>query len=161
MFFNVKELDEAYEFAEIVSEIPDPNTCSKAVHDAKAEALLLTWKRSSFYRKEGFQENIVHIIHNKRLKMLREAKTVAEVKEIMGEPKPRYNGNAFFCGQYSIPEEELVCWSMASIKAPLSDSAFKRFMELARQVYGVDLTNLECELNQEIHLDVEDDVSKM
>ena len=35
---------------------------------------------------------------------------------------------------YSVPEEELICWSEASKNAPLNEVGFKCYMELFKQV---------------------------
>jgi hypothetical protein len=88
--------------------------------------------------------------------MIREATTVADVKEIMSEPKPRYDGNTFSAGRFSIPEEEMIQWSLASLRAPIHGEAFERYMELFKSVFGVDPRD--PELEGPIRLEVEDDV---
>ena len=138
MFVNNPEIDEIFEFAECVAAMPDPSSCSKSLADAKAEALTDAWRRSRKYRSEGFRNDLVHVALMKRLKLIKKASTVAEVKEILAEPKPRYTGNGFVSGPWSVPEEEMMCWSLASLRVPPSSEACERYMQLFRQAFGFD-----------------------
>lgn len=40
----------------------------------------------------------------------------------------------FIPDAYSVPEEELICWSETSLKGPLTAEGFQRYMELFKQV---------------------------
>ena len=46
-----------------------------------------------------------------------------------------YNGNGFFTDKYNVPEEELICWSETSLRSPLNEAGFNRYMEVCRLVY--------------------------
>ena len=47
---------------------------------------------------------------------------------------PHYDGAGFIPDAYSVPEEELICWSETSLKGPLTAESFQRYMELFKQV---------------------------
>lgn len=72
----------------------------------------------------------------KRLKLIAGATTIKDIKEIENEPKPRYTGNGFVTGKFSVPEEEMIVWSLTSLEAPLIPAGFDRYMALFRQVFG-------------------------
>lgn len=57
-----------------------------------------------------------------------------EMEKMLNPHCPTYNGNEFIPDKYNIPEEELICWSQTSLKAPLNDAGFKRFMEVFKLV---------------------------
>lgn len=57
-----------------------------------------------------------------------------DTDKILKPQFPYYNGNRFVPDKYSVPEEELICWSEASMIAPLNDVAFQRYMELFRDI---------------------------
>ena len=42
--------------------------------------------------------------------------------------------SGFIPDAYSVPEEELICWSETSLKGPLTAESFQRYMELFKQV---------------------------
>lgn len=107
-----------------------------AVHEAKIKAIEDTIQRLSRYRKEGIRNDLVHTVFVKRMKLIDNAGTVQELKEIQKEPKPHYNGNGFESGPASVPEEEMILWSLATARAPLNEAGMKRYMELFQQVFG-------------------------
>ncbi len=46
----------------------------------------------------------------------------------------QHNGSKFIPDEFSVPEEELICWSETSLRAPLNEAGFNRYMELFRQI---------------------------
>ena len=66
--------------------------------------------------------------------MILQAKSKTELQAILRPKPPHYNGQGFQADQYLTPEEELACWSEASLRAPLNSAGFDRFMELFREV---------------------------
>lgn len=106
------------------------------VQDAKIKAIEDTFRRVSMYRRNGIMGKLVHTIFVKRMQLIEKVGTVSELKEIQNEPKPRYTGAGFTTGDACVPEEELIVWSMASLRAPLNEAGMKRYMELFRQVFG-------------------------
>ena len=70
---------------------------------------------------------------------IRAAKTVAELNEIAKPAKPHYTGNGFATGAYDVPEEEMIFWSLASLKAPLNHEASERYLNMFKQTFGFDI----------------------
>lgn len=130
------EIDRIMEFAQAVCMMPDPAGESKSLSNARARAAQTTLQRAAFYRDRGIRNDLVHMVVEKRLKLIAEATTVKELKEIENEPKPRYTGNGFVSGKFSVPEEEMIIWSLTSLKAPLVSAGFDRYMALFQQTFG-------------------------
>ena len=75
-------------------------------------------------------EEIILGFVQKKIKMIQQAETKGELQEIGRPPKPVYNGNGFTPGKYDTEEEELLVWSLTSLKAPLNNQAYERYKEL-------------------------------
>ena len=67
-------------------------------------------------------------------KLLYAATTKAEMQKLIRPNCPHYDGAGFIPAAYSVPEEELICWSETSLKGPLTAEGFQRYMELFKQV---------------------------
>lgn len=136
MITDDREIDDILEFIEAVCACPDPGEYAPAVEDAKYEAILKILSTTSFYRQHGIRNELVHTIFHQKVAMIRKASTVKEIKAIEKGSIPRFNGNRFVTGQYHIPEEELVLWSLTSLKGPLIAQGFDRYLEVFKQVFG-------------------------
>ena len=113
--------------------------CTAAVRKAKLKAYLDTAKRITGYQDHGIRDDLVDVIFEKRLKLIGGANTAGELENIMKQPKPHFDGNKFLSDTFSVPEEEMVLWSITSLKAPLMPEAFERYFELFKQTFGVDV----------------------
>lgn len=131
-----REIDDIMEFVEAVCACPEPGEYVPAVEDAKYEAILKILSTTSFYRQHGIRNELVHTIFRQKIKMIRKASTVKELRTIEKGSIPHFDGNRFVTGQYHIPEEELVLWSLTSLKGPLIAQGFDRYLELFKQVFG-------------------------
>lgn len=129
----VSEFEAIQVFAELVS-----NSVSSEKHGRKKlDALQQAVKLSDYYRSQGIDENLIRVIFRKRAEMIRQATTVAQLDLIVQPKPPHYNGNQFQpANEYAIPEEEMILWSITSLKAPLNHAGFERYMELFCQFYG-------------------------
>jgi len=105
---------------------------------AKVEALRKVFGVIRKYEAENFDRALIDAIMEKKAKMILEATTMGAIHEIAGLPKPRYDGVEWYTSKYSVPEEELILWSLASSKAPLIPEAVERYLTLFKQVYGYD-----------------------
>lgn len=112
--------------------------CATAVRKAKLEAYIDAAKRITSYQDHGIRDDLVDIVFEKRLKLIGSANTAGELKKIMDQPKPHFDGNKFLSDPFSVPEEEMVLWSITSLKAPLMPAAFSRYSELFKQIFGVE-----------------------
>lgn len=137
MITGDKNFDNIMELAEAVFACPDPTRYSQTVVDAKYEAIRKTLSCTKQYREHGFISELVHAVFTKKLKMIKEADTVKDLKAIEKGCIPHFDGNQFVTGPYHIPEEEMIMWSITSLKAPLSSVGLKRYEELFKQIFGV------------------------
>lgn len=86
------------------------------------------------YEKLGYMPKLLCAIAEKKCEYIMAVTSKAEVEQIVKPCCPHYDGNRFIPGQYSVPEEEMICWSETSLKAPLNSEACKRYLELFKQV---------------------------
>ena len=139
------ELDNIMELAEAVFVCPEPSKYSQAVVDAKYEAIRKTLSCTKHYREHGIMSELVHAVFMKKLKMIKEADTVKDLKAIEKGCIPHFDGNQFFPGPFHIPEEELILWSLTSLKAPLVPAGLNRYADLFKQIFGVDILHCTAE----------------
>ena len=130
--------DYALEVFLAASVIPEPGTCPDTVRAAKLEAVSKVLQRISFYRSRGFLPHLIHCVFAKKMKMISEATTVKDLRAVSDVPKPHYNGNRVIPSDFSVPEEEIMIWSLTSELGPLNDAGFRRYMELFEELVGID-----------------------
>lgn len=130
--------DYALEVFLAASVIPEPGTCPDTVRAAKLEAVSKVLQRISFYRSRGFLPHLIHCVFAKKMKMISEATTVKDLRAVSDVPKPHYNGNRVIPSDFSVPEEEIMIWSLTSELGPLNDADFRRYMELFEELFGID-----------------------
>lgn len=130
--------DYALEVFLAASVIPEPGTCPDTVRAAKLEAVSKVLQRISFYRSRGFLPHLIHCVFAKKMKMISEATTVKDLRAVSDVPKPHYNGNRVIPSDFSVPEEEIMIWSLTSELGPLNDAGFRRHMELFEELFGID-----------------------
>ena len=87
------------------------------------------------YQKLGYDISLLEAIAEKKSKIILNVSTKKELERVIYPRAPHYDGNKFIPDQYSIPEEELICWSETSLKAPLNAIGFNRYMEVFRMVF--------------------------
>jgi len=133
------EFDMIMEIADSISVFAELEYRSQAFQRATAEAIESSLKLVRFFRNQGIRSDVVHVVYEKRMSQIRTASTVAELNEISKPAKPHYTGNGFITGPYDVPEEEMIFWSLASLKAPLNHDAYERYMELFQQTFGFDI----------------------
>lgn len=138
MITGNKEIDNIMELAESILSLPDGKPYSEALAKAKVNAVGKTLRLTKFYREQGYMSELVYAIFEKKMKMIQEAGTVKELEEIAKPAKPHYNGNGFTISPFSVPEEEMILWSLTSFNGPLIPEAHQRYMELFEQIFGVD-----------------------
>jgi hypothetical protein len=78
------------------------------------------------------------IICKKKIDFILQAKSNAELNEILAAPKVRYNFEEVVpIGKFHIEEEELLIWSLTSLWSggPLNEAGFKRYTKLFAQIF--------------------------
>lgn len=124
--------------------VVESNTTPEKLLEAKFDALKKVNGILNWYAKEDFDEKILDSIMAKKAEMILKAATVKEIREITALPKPRYDGGKWHPSPNSVPEEEMILWSIASLRAggPLRHEAVERYMELFKGFYGKSVDEL-------------------
>lgn len=86
------------------------------------------------YQSLGYMPKLIYAIADKKCTLINTLTTKDEMERLIKPRCPRYDGNRFIPDELGIPEEEAICWSEASLRAPLNGAAFERYMEVFRQV---------------------------
>lgn len=108
---------------------------------AKCDALMEIKRRCCKYREIGFVSDLELAVLEKKLELLKKADTIKDCKKIQAPSAPiyhQYSGD-FRTDDPRIAEEELIQWSLSSLRTPLLPDVFKRFHDLFRQVFGVNI----------------------
>ena len=87
------------------------------------------------YRKLGYVDRLLNSIAEKKIAMIQKATTKTEIEKIVRPHAPHFNGVDFVADEYLTPEEEMIAWSEASFRAPLSSIACKRYMKLFKEFF--------------------------
>jgi hypothetical protein len=87
------------------------------------------------YERRGYDAKLLCSIGKKKGTMIMTASSKTELDKILHPKAPHYDGVRFVSDQYLLPEEELICWSEASLRAPLNETGFQRYSELFRLVF--------------------------
>lgn len=92
-------------------------------------------KMLDYYAELGYMDRLLNPIAEKKSEMIAKATSKTEIEKIIKLRCPHYNGNQFFADEYSVPEEELIGWSMTSLRSPLNTAGQARYMEVFRKVF--------------------------
>lgn len=88
-----------------------------------------------YYQEMGYISPLISTIAKKKCELICTVTSKKDLNKIIKPHCPHYDGNKFVPDKYSIPEEELICWSQTSLKAPLNDVGFKRYLELFKEIF--------------------------
>ena len=118
--------------------------------EEKIAAIAELLAKCNYYNNEGFTPGLITAIYQKKTAFIQAAKTKTELKEILKPPAIKYNGNEIIAAnKYNIPEEELIVWSMTSLRAPLTAAGFDRYMKLFKEILPEAEEILKNERNEE------------
>lgn len=115
---------------------------SDKLRQLRFEALAVLRQHLAYYRETGIREDILYAIAEKKCNLIMTATSKAEIDKILKPKCPHFDGNKFVPDKYDIPEEEMIGWSQASLKAPLNEAGFKRYMELFEQIFPIEYKSL-------------------
>ena len=89
------------------------------------------------FRKRGFDSKLINSAYNKRMQAIKQATTIGELNQItkLSEPVLLPTGIKTPTDRFHLEEEEVMLWSEASLKAPLRQDGFKRYLELFVKFY--------------------------
>ena len=120
-------------FAElIVADMPD------SVRNLRFDAMRQVQDYLHHYEVLGYMPGLLCVIAEKKCRYIMAVTTKADMEQIIKPHCPHYDGNRFIPGPYSIPEEEMICWSEISMKEPLTSVDLGRYLELFHQVFPED-----------------------
>lgn len=88
-----------------------------------------------YYRQLGYMPKLLYAIAEKKCRMIGSITSKSELEKLIRPRCPHYDGNRFIPDTYSVPEEELICWSETSLKAPLNAAGHQRYMELFKRIF--------------------------
>lgn len=125
------EIDMTMAFVKILMS----NDISEKIKELRLSALKELYNYLNHYEKLGYVDKLICKIAEKKIDMIMKIETKEEKDKVINPECPQFNGDRFFPSQYSVPEEELICWSEASLKAPLNEQGFNRYMELFKQIF--------------------------
>ena len=118
-------------FAEVFTE----SDVSNRVGVLRMDALQNLYAQLRCYEKRGYNRSLLCAIADKKGKMIMHITSREQATRLNSPRCPHFDGAKFYPDAFSIPEEELICWSEASLKGPLNEYGYQRYMELFRQVF--------------------------
>lgn len=117
-------------FAEIITA-----DITERVRMLRFTAMKEVQKYLRYYQSLGYIPQLIFSIAEKKCELINTITSKTEMEKVINPHCPHYNGNSFIPDKYSIPEEELICWSQTSLQSPLNDVGFKRYMEVFKEVF--------------------------
>ena len=120
-----------FAFAEIVMD----ETATDDLKSIRIDALKKVQRSLNHYHHLGYIPELTRTIAEKKCRMIKEATSKSEMEKFLQPRCPRYDGEKFIEDPYIIPEEELICWSYASLRFPLNSIGAARFQEVFKRVF--------------------------
>ena len=120
-----------FAFAEIVMD----EDASDNLKSLRIDALKKVQRSLNHYHHLGYIPELTRAIAEKKCRMIKEATSKSEMEKFIQPRCPRYDGEKFFEDPYIILEEELICWSYASLRFPLNSIGAARFQEVFKRVF--------------------------
>ena len=120
-----------FAFAEIVMD----EDASDDLKSLRIDALKKVQRSLNHYHHLGYIPELTRAIAEKKCQMIKEATSKSEIEKFLQPRCPRYDGEKFIEDPYIIPEEELICWSYASLRFPLNSIGAARFQEVFKRVF--------------------------
>ena len=120
-----------FAFAEFVMD----ETSSDDLKSIRIDALKKVQRSLNHYHHLGYIQELTRAIAEKKCRMIKEATSKSEMEKFLQPRCPRYDGEKFIEDPYIIPEEELICWSYASLRFPLNNIGAARFQEVFKRVF--------------------------
>lgn len=96
----------------------------------------------TYYERLGYSKSLLEAISEKKSRMVLQISSKKELEKVIHPHAPHYDGNKFTVDSGIVPEEELICWCETSLKAPLNEAGFNRYMEVFRMVFPEDSKSL-------------------
>ena len=130
-----------FAFAEIVMD----EDASDDLKSLRIDALKKVQRSLNHYHHLGYIPELTRAIAEKKCRMIKEATSKSEMEKFLQPRCPRYDGEKFIEDPYIIPEEELICWSYASLRFPLNSIGAARFQEVFKRIFPDGTCNVKRE----------------
>lgn len=111
------------------------NDIPEKIKELRLSALKELYNYLKHYEELGYVDKLICKIAEKKIDMIMKIKTKEEKDKVIKPACPKFYGDRFLTDEYSVPEEELICWSEASLRAPLNEHGFNRYMELFKKIF--------------------------
>jgi len=111
------------------------NDISEKIKELRLSALEELYNYLKHYEESGYVDKLICKIAEKKIDMIMKIKNKEEKDKVIKPACPKFYGDRFLPDEYSVPEEELICWSEASLRAPLNEHGFNRYMELFKKIF--------------------------
>lgn len=111
------------------------NDIPEKIRELRLSALKELYNYLKHYEELGYVDKLICKIAEKKIDMIMKIKTKEEKEKVIKPACPKLYGDKFLTDGYSVPEEELICWSEASLRAPLNEHGFNRYMELFKKIF--------------------------
>lgn len=120
-----------FAFVEVVMD----ESASDALKELRVDALTKVQRSLNHYHHLGYVRELTTAIAEKKCQMIKEATSRTEMQKFLKPRCPHYDGSKFVEDPYIVPEEELICWSYASLRFPLNSIGAARFQEVFNRVF--------------------------
>lgn len=125
------ELIILFTFVEIVMD----ESTSDELKELRVDALTKVQRSLNHYHHLGYIRELTNAIAEKKCQMIKKVTSKTEMEKFLKPRCPRYDREKFIEDPYIIPEEELICWSYASLRFPLNSIGAARFKELFDRIF--------------------------
>ena len=130
-----------FAFAEIVMD----EDASDDLKSLRIDALKKVQRSLNHYHHLGYIPELTRAIAEKKCQMIKEATSKSDMEKFLQPRCPRYDGEKFIEDPNIIPEEELICWSYASLRFPLNSIGAARFQEVFKRIFPDGTCNVKRE----------------
>ena len=101
----------------------------------RLEALKKLQTSLNHYDRLGYISQLTTAIAEKKCQMIKDATSKTQIESFIKPRCPHYDGSKFVEDPSIVPEEELICWSHTSLRAPLNSIGAARFKEVFQRVF--------------------------
>lgn len=119
-------------YEECIAKIHSDKESSPKIIDLRIHAMQTLYNLVNKYIEEGFLQELAETVFRKKSQMILKAESKSELQKILQSSHPCYIAGKAVPEEspYYVEEEELILWSKASLRTPLNDIGYKRYMEL-------------------------------
>lgn len=111
-------------------------TYSLEQRETMLAALKQVEQRAVSYAADFYLPCLVLGFAREKSRMVVEAESLSEIREILKPSVPALGSNGkFHPGKYGVPEEELILLSKASLEAPFTSAAYRRYEEVFTELF--------------------------